>query len=65
MAFSLYHADELPLVKIQSVAVEKLAGGIQQITAIVENPKMCPTHSAADRKFKITPPDLVTLKEKT
>lgn len=62
MAFSLYHADELPLVKIQSVSVEKLAGGVQQITAIVENPKICPTHSAADRKFKITPPDLVTLK---
>ena len=62
MAFSLYHADELPLVKVQSVEVQDLGGGIQQVTAIVENPKTVPTHSAADVRRKITPPDVVELK---
>jgi hypothetical protein len=62
MAFTLYHADELALVRIQAVETKDLAGGLTQVTAIVENPKICPTHSAADVKRKITPPDLVSLK---
>ena len=61
MAFTLYHADELPLVKIQSVEVKPLGGNLRQVTAILENPKVCPTHSAADVKRKITPPDIVSL----
>jgi hypothetical protein len=61
MAFTLYHADELPLVKIQSVEVKPLAGKLRQVTAIVENPKICPTHSAADVQRKITPPDIVSI----
>ena len=61
MAFSLFHADELPLVKIQAVETKPLVGGITQITAIIENPKTCPTHSVADVRRKLTPPDLVSL----
>lgn len=61
MAFSLFHADELPLVKIQSVETKSLPGGITQVTAVIENPKTCPTHSTADVRNKLTPPDLVSL----
>jgi hypothetical protein len=61
MAFSLFHADELPLVKIQSVESKPLPGGITQVTAIIENPKTCPTHSTADIRRKLTPPDIVSL----
>lgn len=61
MAFTLFHADELPLVKIQSVEVKPLGGKLRQVTAILENPKICPTHSAADVRRKITPPDLVSI----
>ena len=61
MAFTLYHADEMPLVKVQAVEVKSLGGKLRQVTAIVENPKLIPTHSAADVRRKITRPDLVTL----
>ena len=61
MAFTLYHADELPLVKIQSVEVKPLGGNLRQLTAILENPKICPTHSAADVQRKITPPDIASI----
>jgi hypothetical protein len=61
MAFSLFHADELPLVKIQSVETKQLPSGITQVTAIIENPKTCPTHSTADVRRHLTPPDLVSL----
>ena len=64
MAFTLYHADEMPLVKIQNVEVKSLGGGVRQVTAIVENERLIPTHSAADVKRKLTRPDLVTLNGK-
>lgn len=61
MAFSLLHADSLPLVSVQSVEVKELGGGVCEVTAIVENTKPVPTHSAADVRRKITPPDIATL----
>jgi hypothetical protein len=61
MAFTLYHADELALARIQSIEVKPLGGKLRQVTAILENPKICPTHSAADISRKITPPDLVSI----
>lgn len=61
MAFTLYHADQMPLVKIQSVDIKPLGGDLFEITAIVENQRLTPTRSAADAKRKITPPDLLTL----
>ena len=62
MAFSLYHADELALVKVQSVEVKPLADGLFQVTAIVENPKTIPTHSVSDVRRKLTPPDFVSIR---
>jgi hypothetical protein len=61
MAFTLFHADELALVKIQAVEVKPLGGKLRQVTAIIENPKICPTHSVADVRRKITPPDTVSI----
>ena len=34
---------------------------MRQVTAIVENTTICPTHSAADVRRKITPPDVVSI----
>lgn len=61
MAFTLFHADQMPMVSIQSIEVKPLEGDLNQVTAIVQNQKIIPTHSAADVKHKITPPDLVTI----
>jgi len=61
MAFTLYHADQMPRVNIQSVDVKQLGGGISEVTAIVENDGLIPTHNAADIRNRITPPDIVEL----
>jgi len=64
MAFSLYHADQMPLVKVQSVDAAPLDDGLVQVTAVIENDRLIPTHAAVDVKRKITPPDLVSIEGK-
>jgi hypothetical protein len=61
MAFTLYHADQMPLVRVQEVQVKPLGDRLAEVTAIIENSRICPTHSAADIKRKITAPDEVRL----
>ena len=61
MAFTLYHADQMPQVKIESLSVKPLAGDLLEVTAIVVNEKVIPTRSAHDVAKKITPPDRVRI----
>ncbi len=61
MAFSLYQADQMPQLKIQTIDVKPLAGGLREITAVISNERMIPSHLAEDVAHKITPPDLVTI----
>ena len=61
MAFTLYHADQLPLVGVTDVSVKPLPGGLHEITALVRNQRLTPTHSAVDVLRKITRPDRVTI----
>jgi Zinc carboxypeptidase len=61
MAFSLYHADQMPMVKVQDIKVTPRADGLAEVTAIVENTQLIPTHSAADLQRRITPPDRVLI----
>jgi hypothetical protein len=61
MAFTLYHADQMPRVRVQSVAVKELAGGVTEVTATLENDRIIPTHTAGDVKNHLTPPDTAEL----
>lgn len=61
MAFTLYHADQMPQVSVQSIEVKQLGGGMLQVTAAVANPHLIPTHLAIDLERKITRPDQVSL----
>lgn len=61
MAFTLFHAGEMPQVRVQSVDVKPLGEGLKQITAVVVNEQQIPTHSAQDLKHKITPPDIASI----
>jgi len=61
MAFTLYHADQMPRVDVDSVAVRPLGGGLFEITATVINRRLIPTHAEVDKQQKITPPDLVRI----
>jgi hypothetical protein len=61
MAFTLYHADQMPLVKVEAIDVKPLAGGLFRVTARVVNNRLTPTHAANDVANKITPPDVVSI----
>ena len=61
MAFTLYHADQMPQVEVQSIEAAPLPGGLTQVTAVIANRKVIPTHAAADVQHRITPPDRVTI----
>ncbi|MDX1964410.1 MAG: M14 family metallopeptidase [Pirellulales bacterium] len=66
MAFTLYHADQMPRVAIQSavskaLTAEKTDQPLYEVTAVIINEKLIPTHAAVDVKHNINPPDKVTL----
>jgi hypothetical protein len=61
MAFTLYHADQMPQVAIQSVEVKPLAGKLVEVTATIINEKLIPTHADVDVENRITPPDVASI----
>ena len=61
MAFTLYHASEMPLVTIDSASVKKINDSLHEVTVVIKNNKLCPTHSAHDVKHKINPPNFLML----
>ena len=64
MAFTLFHADQMPKVEIDAVTVKPLDGGLREVSAIIVNRRLTPTHAAIDVQHKITPPDLVSIEGK-
>ncbi len=61
MAFTLYHADQMPQVAIQSVDVKPAGGKLVEVTAAIINQKLIPTHADVDLENKITPPDIASI----
>jgi hypothetical protein len=60
-AFCIYNAYQMPKLEISDVKVRKLSGGLQEVTATIENTRMIPTHSGNNLKFKIDPPDYISI----
>lgn len=61
MAFTLWHADQMPKVEIDDVTVRELAGGLLEVTATLMNRKLTPTRSAFNVEHKVTAPDVVSI----
>jgi hypothetical protein len=61
MAFTLYHADQLPLLGLREVTSRSLPGGLTEVTAVVENLRMTPSRLEVDLKYGLTRPDRVSL----
>lgn len=61
MAFTLYHADAMPMLKISEVKTEKLDSNLYKVWVTVENSRMIPTRSAQDTANHISAPDIVSL----
>jgi hypothetical protein len=61
MAFALYHASMMPLLRIAEVAVEPLGNRLFKIWVTIENNRLIPTRTAQDVRYRISPPDLVMI----
>ena len=60
-AFCIYNAYQSPKLEINDLKVKELKGGLREVTATVENKRLLPTHSASNLKFRIDPPDYVSI----
>ncbi len=61
MAFTLYHADMMPLLEISEVKVEKLGESLFKIWVTIENQRLIPTRTDQDVAHHIGPPDVVSI----
>jgi hypothetical protein len=64
MAFTLFHAYHLPVLKIDSLSAKNITGGLKQVDTIIHNLRVLPTRSMHEIKHKITPPDIVAINGK-
>jgi len=62
MAFLLYHASMMPLLRIGEVGVEPLGGRLFKVWVAIENTHLIPTRTAQDVDRRIGRPDLVTVR---
>ena len=61
MAFTIYHAYHTPKLEIDTIMEKDLGDGLKEITAIIGNKRLMPTHSSQDLKYKIERPDYISL----
>lgn len=60
-AFVIYHTYHTPKLEVAEIEVIDLASGLKQVTAVVRNERIIPTHSAWDVANKIEVPDVISL----
>ncbi|MBA4313087.1 MAG: peptidase M14 [Chlorobiaceae bacterium] len=61
MAFTLYHAYHTPQVSIDSLYTKDFPGGLTEVTAVIKNTRLIPTHTSQDIQNKITRPDYISI----
>ena len=61
MMFTLFQTSQMPLVEMDSVSTRSLGGGLTEVTAVVVNRRLAPTHTQQDVENRISAPDRITL----
>ena len=64
MAFTLYQADEMPMIKVGEVSAEKLGGNVFQVMLDITNPKVVPTILGKAAQNNVVRPDLLKVEGK-
>jgi len=59
-AFTMYHADQMPLVRFGALRVRNLHGNLWEVTAEIVNDRIIPTRTAMASRNKIGLPDFMT-----
>lgn len=62
MAFTIYHCYHTPKLSVDTIKVRDLGDGLKEVTAVIYNERLMPTHSSQDVKNKIEVPDYVSIK---
>jgi hypothetical protein len=61
MAFTLYHADEMPIMAMGDTRVESMGGGLYKVQVDITNKKLIPTITARAMNNRVVRPDLLTV----
>ncbi len=61
MAFTLYHADQMPLMSMAEPTVEKLSGDLYKVRVDVRNERLMPTILERAQDNRVVRPDLLSL----
>lgn len=62
MAFTIYHCYHTPKLSVDTIKVKDLGDGLREVTAVIYNERLMPTHSSQDVKNKIEVPDYISIK---
>lgn len=65
MAFTLFQADELPMIKLGDAAAEKIKDDVYRVFVDISNPKVTPTILERVAANGVVRPDLLTLEGKS
>ena len=61
MAFTLHHADQMPLVTMENATAEKVEGDVYRVRVDVTNSRVIPTIMVKAAQTNIVRPDVLTL----
>ncbi len=61
MAFTLYHADQMPRLRISEVQINPLTNDLFNVWVTIVNDRLIPTRLQQDVQHHISPPDRVTV----
>lgn len=62
MAFTIYHCYHTPKLSVDTIKVRDLGDGLKEVTAVIYNERLMPSHSSQDVKNKIEVPDYISIK---
>ncbi len=61
MAFTVFHAAQLPRIRVADVRVRQLEHGLTEVTATIVNDNLIPTRLSVAERNSLVRPDLVSL----
>ena len=61
MAFTLYHADQMPMMSIGETTVEQVNGNLYRVRVDIKNERLIPTITERARQNNVVRPDLLTV----
>lgn len=61
MAFTLFHAYQTPLLKIDTIEIKDIGNRLQQVDVAIVNLRLTPTRSGQNRRHNIDPEDRIMI----